>query len=104
MIFSFTPNKINAGSISGYVSCGNYLEAIENDDKRFYLAQITWAMGLISGTNLIIDSFEIEGGIIHKVPDFNTIKYSIEKYCKDNPMNDVFNAVIYGIMPELDRQ
>ena len=103
MIFSFTPNKINA-DIRGYVSCGSYLEAIENDDVQFYSLQITWIMGLLSGMNLIVDTFEIEGAFLHKVPDYNTIKYSIEKYCKDNPMNDALDAVIFGIMPELDRQ
>ena len=98
IVFAFTPNKIFADSYGGYVTCGNYLD--NRDDTGYYQSQIAWVMGMISGMNAM-EEVNDRGGVLIKIPDYNTIKFTLDKHCKDNPMDNVLDAFFMSILPNL---
>ena len=83
--------------VSGYIMCGDFLTACER--SKFALncqTQTLWAMGWISGMS------EGRGGIpLQRFKD-NGIKYSLIKYCKENPLKNTYDGA-YHIYLELTK-
>ena len=96
LLFSlnFTLNSF-ASYYRGFASCGEYLSAIDNDKYFIWNDNVTFVEGYMSGYNTFIELGAV-GSLINKIeiPDRDTIKYSLEKFCRDNPTSNIFNGVL----------
>lgn len=78
-----------------YVDCGEYLDYIERDNDLNVDLSIMWLEGYITGMNDTKDEpvyYNAAG-----------LKYAVENYCRDNPMNDFLDAarhVYINLLPD----
>lgn len=76
----------------GLFSCGEYLDGLDsgNDYVRHYMAE--WVFGFMT-------AWQYLNKVTFYGPDEPTIRYTIEKYCRDNPTGVPFTPIM-----ELTRQ
>ena len=75
--------------VSGYVSCGKFLNYVETVNAGGIMGQINFVNGLISGINIELVR---QKKTTMKFPDFDTIKFTLVKGCEGNPMSDTFDV------------
>lgn len=71
---------------SGATSCGEWIN--EQDNIILHKSRRLWVLGYLSGLNALssvdfLKGFEAEG-----------ISAAIDKYCRENPLNDVADAAL----------
>ena len=77
----------------GFVSCGDFLMYIDTNRTDLSSEQVSWVLGYLSGYNsgfwVADQDFDM-----YALPDEAGIYYSIEKYCRDNPLADINEVAI----------
>lgn len=75
---------------AGTMSCGKYVSLSTDKD----LANIfeTWAQGFLSGINFAEHGHN--GNRWKALPDADTIKLYLDKYCKDNPLGHPYEGLV----------
>lgn len=91
--FNFSFNS-HAAFYAGFATCGKYLSAIDNDDYLIWTDQVIWTEGYISAYNALIETGALNYPEKFKIPERDTIKYSLVKYCRDNPQENTVGAAI----------
>ena len=72
--------------IFGQVDCGNFLANCDRDKNDWYcVASTTWVLGFISGRTW-------ESSTPRRDVSFDSMKYALMKYCRENPLKDTHNA------------
>lgn len=84
--------------VAGYVSCGNYLSYLNGENAIALAMHASWAEGFLSGFNAGVVSYK---GPTRKVPDRESVKFAIKKYCSNNPLKSTLDAVINEILIKL---
>ena len=84
----FITNSSYAGTINGHFTCGDVIKYDKDNNLYARESLISWFDGFFSGVNW-------ESNYTLKVPDSNSVYYSIVKYCKENPMKHSAHASVY---------
>ena len=103
LFYAYISNTVEdevKNEIRGHVSCGLYLRALEENYEFGKGNAVGWVMGFISGFNGGMVTYEVMPA--RKVPDINTVEFALKKYCSENPMNNIYDATLYEIWPNLD--
>ncbi len=74
----------------GNVGCGEYLQDRRNNQYGQVYAQ--WVQGFVSGYN-----FYGQHAQTSSIPDEPTVHAYLEKYCRDNPLENVARATMFLI-------
>ena len=69
--------------------CGEVLSDYDNSNEMHYWTRIQWLLGCITGRNYATD--DLKGGDI----EYLSIYYSVIKYCRNNPLNDLDDAMAH---------
>ena len=97
------PFHLKAKPIYGPISCSSYLESFEDDIEWNNVAPImaSWVQGFISGFNSAVVSAKV--GDAFSVPeDSKGIAYALLKYCRENPLDNIQDAMLEEIFPTLE--
>ncbi len=73
----------------GLHTCGKILSDYDNGEKLHYFGRAQWVLGYITGRNYA--SNQKKGKDI----DYDSIYYSIIKFCRENPFKSLNDSVIY---------
>ncbi len=74
---------------AGAVSCGKYLAQRSPNNPAVNNMMGSWIQGFLSGLN-VARSIEQPDSKAAILPDFESILAYMDKYCRDNPLNDVY--------------
>jgi len=87
--FALFVAPLDAALVYGYGndSCGTWIKEHAQQSKHSRY-QTTWVLGYISGSDFHI---EINGGK-QKATDANAVISYIDKYCRENPLKEVYYA------------
>lgn len=74
----------------GGLSCGKYLDAVDNHHQAITVAALTWAQGYLTGTNveLILTKHQPL-----RFTEPEQITAYMQKYCRDNPLEELYLGV-----------
>lgn len=75
---------------AGMVSCGQYLKSSKTTKEMSDMMVVTWVQGFLSGTNT--QRFWEGQKEMKLLPDAESISAFVDKYCRDNPLNNVYQA------------
>ncbi|MFC4526358.1 hypothetical protein ISN76_13200 [Dyella halodurans] len=80
----------------GTLSCGKYVSL--SPDKTYADMFISWSQGYLSARN---DSEQSRNRPMRALPDGETIKIYLDKYCRDHPLSYPFLGVnqMFGELP-----
>ena len=73
----------------GLDGCGEILSDHDNGEKLHYYTRGQWALGYITARNYA--SSQLKGAGI----SYDSIYYSIIKFCRENPLKDLNDSLIY---------
>ena len=80
-------SSANASTVHGwYISCGNYLSYVDNDDSLNFEARVSFLQGYITGKNDELLSNKGKG------VSRESLQYALEKYCRENSLHDTWDA------------
>ena len=86
MAKSATADVIVMGA--GTIDCGQWLEDRAKDD---YYGAMSWVQGFISSFNIYNSATSPHGEAFGSVSPQSLAAY-LDKYCRDNPLNDLVDA------------
>lgn len=72
---------------AGTTGCGTYIEWRSSGNKPSVSQVVQWTWGYLHGYNVYTLSAKIDP------PELDTVAAYLEKYCRDNPLGVVANAV-----------
>lgn len=76
----------NVVSGAGATSCGQYLKNSASNNEDTWLV-ITWAQGFLSGMNIARKNEKLKMVLL---PDADSIRAYIDKYCRESPLESPF--------------
>ena len=93
LLFSFSVNAFS-GEIkgAGAATCGEWLEA-RKDNTVSELVLKSWILGFISSYNHYVYSGSNPDGIFGST-DVNGLPAWMDKYCRENPLNSVYDGTV----------
>ena len=74
----------------GALSCGQYLRPPSTTKEMSDAMVVTWIQGYLSGTNT--QRFMESETSMKKQPDGETLTAFVDKYCRDHPLETVYQA------------
>ncbi|WP_080995124.1 HdeA/HdeB family chaperone [Pseudomonas fluorescens] len=74
----------------GALSCGQYLRPPSVNKEMSDAMVVTWIQGYLSGTNT--QRFMDSETSMKKQPDGETLTAFVDKYCRDHPLETVYQA------------
>lgn len=74
---------------AGSMSCGKY--SAQSTDAGTAMIYQTWVQGFLSGLNVARKAKELP---LKQLPDFETIKLYLDKYCRDNPLGHPYTGAL----------
>ena len=82
---------------AGLFTCGKFLE-IRSDAQRTGNREVdyfimSWAQGYISGLNAGRGFFTVPSKKLVPITEVAALGYALEKYCRENPTDDVATGV-----------
>ena len=90
LIFTLTSNVVLSAddtNLSGYQTCGKFLNYCENKKGINCEVGTSWAMGYISAQTYKNNIWISKNTFSHE-----NIKYALIKYCRNNPLKDTHDA------------
>ena len=84
LIFLFSISSANAGTVSGYLTCGSFLDSCDKSKSDIDCwTQTYFAMGYISA-----NAVEEDVSLSDDVFSTDNVKYALIKYCRANSFKD----------------
>ena len=87
ILFIIFLSSANASNVHGWLTtCGEHLSDVDNDSFINVEARVGYLKGYITGKNDALNS-RTGKGISHE-----SLQYALEKYCRENPLHDTWDA------------
>jgi len=98
------PLHLKAAPIYGFYNCGFYLEIYDEGGYKWNdvsTLMVYWVQGFISGFNSVAETANV-GDALSVPEDNDGIKYALLKHCKENPLDNIQDAMFDEIFPTLE--
>jgi hypothetical protein len=77
---------------AGAVNCGKWIESRRQNDPTAPVMVTSWVHGFLWGSFAPNAPSEIQNRALELTPDSDSLKAWLDKYCRENPLKDTFNA------------